>query len=226
MCNKATHLPRLYGQCEQENFNCSIPYITRMYNEHPRLLYYWSLWSINPQREVSTETQGQEVSWNTEDNAWTRWPVLYHVYCAQLTWAFEGDEWSALYPDYFSPGEKAPGTHWTEDWAGPTANMDVSEIRKTSCSNQKLNYDFLVLSVSQATNWSISIDKSTTFNYLTLSYVTVCQGNYVISLQWYVMVLHLLNIRVTAATLSSSSNAPILKRQHMSIMNDISWPVP
>jgi len=58
--------------------------------------------------------------------------------------------------------------------------------------------------------------------HLTLSYMKVCQGNYAISLQRYVMVLHLLNIRVTAATLSSSSNAPILKRQHMSIMNDIS----
>jgi len=138
--------------------------VTRMYNEHPRLLYYWSLWSINSKREVSTETQGQEVSWNTEDNAWTRWPVLYHVHCAQLTSAFEGDEWSALCPGYFSPGEKAPGTQWTEDWAGPTASMDVSEIRKTSCCNQKLNYDFLVLSISQATNWSINIDKSTTFN--------------------------------------------------------------
>jgi len=29
-CNKATHLPRLNGESEQENFNCSIHYITRM----------------------------------------------------------------------------------------------------------------------------------------------------------------------------------------------------
>jgi hypothetical protein len=40
-----------------------------------------------------------------------------------LTSAIVG-EWSASRPGRFTPGEIAPGTHWTGGWVGPRAGLD------------------------------------------------------------------------------------------------------
>jgi hypothetical protein len=39
-------------------------------------------------------------------------------------------EWSASRPGRFTPGERAPGTHWIEGWVGPRASLDDVEKRK------------------------------------------------------------------------------------------------
>jgi hypothetical protein len=38
-----------------------------------------------------------------------------------------GGEWSASPLGCFSPGERAPGTHWTGDWVSPRAGLDDVE---------------------------------------------------------------------------------------------------
>jgi hypothetical protein len=47
-----------------------------------------------------------------------------------LTSALAGGEWSASRPGRFTPGEKAPGTHWIGGWVGPRAGLDDVEKRK------------------------------------------------------------------------------------------------
>jgi hypothetical protein len=39
-------------------------------------------------------------------------------------------EWSASRPDRFTPGERAPGTHWIGDLVDPRAGLDDVEKRK------------------------------------------------------------------------------------------------
>jgi hypothetical protein len=46
-----------------------------------------------------------------------------HVF---LTSALVG-EWSVSRPGRFTPGERAPGTHWIGGWVGPRANLDYME---------------------------------------------------------------------------------------------------
>jgi hypothetical protein len=46
-----------------------------------------------------------------------------------LTSAFVGGEWSASRPVRFTPGERAPGTHWIRDWVDPRASLDNVEKR-------------------------------------------------------------------------------------------------
>jgi hypothetical protein len=41
----------------------------------------------------------------------------------------EVSEWSR--PDRFTPGERAPGAHWTGGWVGPRAGLDAMENRKS-----------------------------------------------------------------------------------------------
>jgi hypothetical protein len=41
-----------------------------------------------------------------------------------LTSAPIGDEWSASRPGRFTPGERAPGTHWIGGWVHPRACLD------------------------------------------------------------------------------------------------------
>jgi hypothetical protein len=53
--------------------------------------------------------------------------VLIHI-C--LTSALVGDEWSASCPGRFNPKERAPGTHWIEDWVDPRADLD--DVEKTT----------------------------------------------------------------------------------------------
>jgi hypothetical protein len=53
--------------------------------------------------------------------------VKFHIF---LTSALVGVEWSASRPCRFTPRERAPGTHWIEDWVGPRAGLDAVERRK------------------------------------------------------------------------------------------------
>jgi hypothetical protein len=50
--------------------------------------------------------------------------VETHVF---LTSALVGDEWSASRPGRFTPGERAPGTHWIGGWVDPRAGLDDVE---------------------------------------------------------------------------------------------------
>jgi hypothetical protein len=47
-----------------------------------------------------------------------------------LTSALVGGEWSASCRFSFTPGERAPGTHWIGGWVGPRAGLDDVEMRK------------------------------------------------------------------------------------------------
>jgi hypothetical protein len=53
--------------------------------------------------------------------------VLIHIF---LTSALVGGEWSASRPCRFTPGERAPGTHWIGGWVGPRTYLDDVEKRK------------------------------------------------------------------------------------------------
>jgi hypothetical protein len=50
--------------------------------------------------------------------------VLIHIF---LTSAQAGGDWSASRLGRFTPGEKAPGTHWIGGWVGPRAGLDYME---------------------------------------------------------------------------------------------------
>jgi hypothetical protein len=52
---------------------------------------------------------------------------LIHIF---LISALAGGEWSASRPVHFTPGERAPGTHWIGGWVDPTAGLDDVEKRK------------------------------------------------------------------------------------------------
>jgi hypothetical protein len=47
-----------------------------------------------------------------------------------MTSALVEGEWSASRPCRFTPGERAPGSHWIGGWVGPTAGLDDVEKRK------------------------------------------------------------------------------------------------
>jgi hypothetical protein len=47
-----------------------------------------------------------------------------------MTSALDGAEWSASCPGRFTPGERAPGTHWIEGWVDPRGGLDDFEKRK------------------------------------------------------------------------------------------------
>jgi hypothetical protein len=44
--------------------------------------------------------------------------------------ALDRGEWSASRPCHFTPGERAPGTHWIGGWVGPRVGLDAVEKRK------------------------------------------------------------------------------------------------
>jgi hypothetical protein len=44
-----------------------------------------------------------------------------------LTSALVGGEWSTSRPGRFTPGERAPGTHWTGGWVDLRASRDDLE---------------------------------------------------------------------------------------------------
>jgi hypothetical protein len=47
-----------------------------------------------------------------------------------LTSALVAGEWSASRPGRFTPGERAPATHWTGGWVDPRSGLDDVEKRK------------------------------------------------------------------------------------------------
>jgi hypothetical protein len=53
--------------------------------------------------------------------------VQIHIY---LTSALVGDEWSASRPGHFTPGKRAPGTHWIGGSVDLRAGLDDVEHRK------------------------------------------------------------------------------------------------
>jgi hypothetical protein len=53
--------------------------------------------------------------------------VYIHIF---LTLALAGSEWSASRPGRFTPGERAPGTHWIGGWVHLSAGVDDLEKRK------------------------------------------------------------------------------------------------
>jgi hypothetical protein len=50
--------------------------------------------------------------------------VQIHI---SLTSALVGGEWLAPRPGRFTPGEGAPGTHWTGGWVGRRTSLDDLE---------------------------------------------------------------------------------------------------
>jgi hypothetical protein len=52
--------------------------------------------------------------------------VHTHVF---LTSALAVGEWSVSGPGRFTPGERAPGTHWLEGWVDPRTSVDDVEIK-------------------------------------------------------------------------------------------------
>jgi len=42
-----------------------------------------------------------------------------------LALVLDRGEWSASHPGRFTPGERAPGTHWIGGWMGPRATLNV-----------------------------------------------------------------------------------------------------
>jgi hypothetical protein len=53
--------------------------------------------------------------------------VYVHIF---LTSALFGGEWSASRLCRFTPGERAPGTHWIGGWVNPRAGLDNVVKRK------------------------------------------------------------------------------------------------
>jgi hypothetical protein len=53
--------------------------------------------------------------------------VYIHIF---LISALVGGEWSPSRPGLFTPGERAPCTHWIGGWVGPRAGLDDVEKRK------------------------------------------------------------------------------------------------
>jgi hypothetical protein len=53
--------------------------------------------------------------------------VYIHIF---LTSALAGGEWSASCPSHFTPGERAPCTHWIGGWVDPRAGQDDLEKKK------------------------------------------------------------------------------------------------
>jgi hypothetical protein len=52
--------------------------------------------------------------------------VQMHIF---LTSALAGGEWSASRPGRFTPGERAPSTHWTGSWVDPRVGLHDVEKR-------------------------------------------------------------------------------------------------
>jgi hypothetical protein len=56
-----------------------------------------------------------------------------------LACALDWGEWSAWRTGRFTPGERAPGTHWIGGWVGSRAVLDAVEKRKISFLYQEQN---------------------------------------------------------------------------------------
>jgi len=47
-----------------------------------------------------------------------------------LTSAMDWGEWPAGHSSHFTPRERAPSTHWLEEWVGSRASLDTVAKRK------------------------------------------------------------------------------------------------
>jgi hypothetical protein len=56
-----------------------------------------------------------------------------------FTSALDMSEWSASHPSAFTPGERAPSTHWIGDWMDFRVGLDAVEYRKISLSCREPN---------------------------------------------------------------------------------------
>jgi len=59
----------------------------------------------------------------------TYWGVEVYLH-RFLTSALDGGKWSALRPGHFTPGVKAPGTHWIGGWVGARSGLDAVAKRR------------------------------------------------------------------------------------------------
>jgi hypothetical protein len=62
--------------------------------------------------------------------------VFLHIF---LTSTLVGGEWSPSRPCRFTPGEKAPRTHWIGGWVGPRAGLDDMETILDPTGNRTPN---------------------------------------------------------------------------------------
>jgi hypothetical protein len=56
-----------------------------------------------------------------------------------LTSTLDGGEWSAKGRGRFTPGERAPGTHWIGGWMGPRAVLYAVVKRKIPSPRRESN---------------------------------------------------------------------------------------
>jgi hypothetical protein len=56
-----------------------------------------------------------------------------------------GGEWSASRLGRFTPGERAPSTHWIGGWVGPRAVLDMVVKRKIPSPHWKSNPRTLIV---------------------------------------------------------------------------------
>jgi hypothetical protein len=76
-----------------------------------------------------------------------------------LTSALDGGDWSATRPGRFTPGETAPGTHYTGVWLGPRAGLYVMEkikisaIKPRSCSLSLYRLSYLGSHKPPGSHW-------------------------------------------------------------------------
>jgi hypothetical protein len=76
--------------------------------------------------------------------------VQIHIF---LTSALAGGEWSASYPGHFTPGERAPGTHWIGCWVDPRACLDDVDKRKfLTLPGLELHVIFILIWMYQRTS--------------------------------------------------------------------------
>jgi hypothetical protein len=72
-----------------------------------------------------------------------------------LTSTLVAGEWSASSPAHFTPGERAPGTHWTGGWVDLRAGLDDVEKRKNILL---CRWILVILTVTHPFNWCMYAD--------------------------------------------------------------------
>jgi hypothetical protein len=84
--------------------------------------------------------------------------VWRYSFTYSLTSALDGGEWSASRPGRFTPGERAPGTHWIGGWVGRRAVLDAVVKRKIPSPRRESNPRTpIVQPVAQRyTDWAIT----------------------------------------------------------------------